>query len=90
MIEAHLYGKLRHLAVNSAVTDDSVLEVDPARIVCLADLLSEIGIQPRETSNIFVNGRLSSLRRRVKDGDRVGVFPDDMALLYKWYFQKRE
>lgn len=90
MIEVHLYGKLRRFAMNSAVSGDSILELDPTNVGCLADVLSAIGIQPQETSNIFVNGRLSSLTRRVENGDRVGVFPDDMALLYKWYFQKTE
>jgi hypothetical protein len=24
----------------------------------------------------------------VKKGDRLGIFPDDMQLLYKWHFEK--
>jgi hypothetical protein len=43
-----------------------------------------------ETSNIFVNGQLCALSKEIKDGQRVGVFPDDMALLYKWYFPKQK
>jgi hypothetical protein len=43
-----------------------------------------------ETSNVFVAGELCALSKNVEDGQRVGVFPDDMALLYKWYFNKQK
>ncbi|MCK4571218.1 MoaD/ThiS family protein [Candidatus Bipolaricaulota bacterium] len=43
---------------------------------------------PREElgSNVFLNGRYANLESPVQDGDRLGLFPDDMQLLYKWYF----
>jgi len=46
-------------------------------------------VAPEETSNIFIEGELCGLWRPLNDGERVGVFPDDMALLYKWYFPKK-
>jgi len=39
-------------------------------------------------SNIFLNWQYSGLNRRVQKGDRLAIFPDDMQLLYKWYFRK--
>jgi hypothetical protein len=41
-------------------------------------------------TNIFLNGELSGLGRKVIDGDRLGIFPDDMQLLYRWYFNRVE
>ena len=38
--------------------------------------------------NIFLNGEYSGLGRLVKDGDRLGIFPDNMQLLYRQYFEK--
>lgn len=90
MIEVHLYGKLRRFAPNKETAGDSIVLIDAARASTVSGVLSEIGITPDEVSNIFVNGELSAPGRAVADGDRVGVFPEDMALLYKWYFQKKE
>ena len=39
--------------------------------------------------NIFLNGEYSNLSRPVRDGDRLGIFPYDMQLLYKWHFKKK-
>ncbi|MDP2662618.1 MAG: hypothetical protein Q8R28_18020 [Dehalococcoidia bacterium] len=52
-------------------------------------VLARMGIALEDTSNIFLNGELSTPTRRVDDGDRLGIFPDDMALLYSWYFVKK-
>ena len=41
-------------------------------------------------ANIFLNHTYSALERPVHPGDRLAVFPDDMQLLYKWYFEKQE
>lgn len=55
----------------------------------VGDIIHRIGIPLDEVgSNIFLNGEYSGLRRQVQDGDRLGIFPDDMQLLYKWYFNK--
>jgi len=52
-------------------------------------VLERLGIPMEEVgSNIFLNWQYSVLTRKVKDGDRLAVFPDDMQLLYKWYFAK--
>jgi molybdopterin converting factor small subunit len=51
----------------------------------VADLLRELGIDPeREVSNIFVNGRYDyhARSRLLRDGDRLGVFPRNMGMLY--------
>lgn len=88
MIEVRLFGKHRRLAPNSAPDADSVIKVPVQSGDTILSVLARIGIPLVETSNIFLNGELSTPSRRVKPGDRLGVFPDDMALLYKWYFTR--
>ena len=89
MVEAHLYGKLRRFTDNQDPTRDSVVAVPINDGDTIQDIIRRIGIPLKEVgSNIFLNGEYSALERKVKDGDRLGVFPDDMQLLYKWYFVK--
>lgn len=89
LIEVHLYGKLRRFATDSDPTADSIVYVSAARGETIEDILRKIGIPQEELGmNIFLNGEYSSLMRQVRSGDRLGVFPDDMQLLYKWYFHK--
>ncbi len=89
MIEVHLYGKLRRFTDNQDPTRDSIIYIPVEEGDTIEDVVRRIGI-PLEAlgSNIFLNGEYSALGRKVKDGDRLGVFPNDMQLLYKWYFNK--
>ena len=90
MIEVHLYGKLRRFTDNQDPTRDSIIYVPVLDGDTIGNIIRHIGI-PLEAlgSNIFLNGEYSALERKVKDGDRLGVFPNDMQLLYKWYFSKK-
>ena len=91
MIEVHLYGKLRRFADKQDPTSDSVLHAPVEEGDTIEDVVKRIGI-PREElgRNIFLNGTLSALSREVKDGDRLGLFPWDMSLLYRQYFPVHE
>ena len=84
MIEVRLYGLLRRYAEEKEVTGDSIVCVSMEEGDTVEEVLRRIGIDPQEVSNIFVNGTYSyrALRLRVKDGDRLGVFPKDMGMLY--------
>lgn len=89
MIEVHLYGKLRRFADNQNPSSDSIVYVPFASGITIRGVAESIGIPLQEIgSNIFLNGVYSILDNKVKDGDRLGLFPDDMQLLYKWYFNK--
>jgi len=89
LIEVHLYGKLRRFSDNLDPTRDSIVNLPVEEGDTIEDILRRIGIPNEEIgSNIFLNGEYSALKRRVRDGDRLGVFPDNMQLLYKWYFHK--
>ncbi len=90
-VEVHLYGKLRRFAKDRDPASDSILRIRSASGETIGALLDRIGI-PREElgANLFLNGEYSDLSRPLRPGDRLGVFPDDMQLLYKWYFAKRK
>ena len=89
MIEVHLYGKLRRFTDNQDPTRDSIVYIPVEKGNTIEDIINHIGIPHKSLgSNIFLNGEYSALTRKVEDGDRLGVFPDDMQLLYKWYFSK--
>ncbi|MFW9948385.1 MAG: MoaD/ThiS family protein [Candidatus Odinarchaeota archaeon] len=66
------------------------LEIEAEGIEIVADILKKYSIEDSETSHIFVNGIYAGFRKKVKDGDRVGLFPKNMGLLYKWYFTRVE
>ena len=87
MIEVHLYGKLRRFADNSDPQSQSVAPVQWQLGDTVGQIIDRLGMPIEELgSNIFVNGRYANLESPVQDGDRLGLFPDDMQLLYKWYF----
>jgi molybdopterin converting factor small subunit len=91
MIEVHLYGKLRRFADKHDPTSDSVLHAPVQEGETIEDVVKRIGILREELGrNIFLNGTLSALSREVKDGDRLGLFPWDMSLLYRQYFAVHE
>ena len=90
MIEMHLYGKLRRFSDSSDPRRESIIYVPLEEGDTIRDVIERIGIPLDELGlNIFLNGEYSNLSRPVRDGDRLGIFPDDMQLLYKWHFKKK-
>ncbi len=82
MIEVHLYGKLRRFSNNQDPIRDSIIYVPVEDGDTIEDIIRRIGIQIEEIgSNIFLNGEYSALGRTVKGGDRLGIFPDNMAMI---------
>jgi molybdopterin converting factor small subunit len=87
MIEIHLYGKLRELADDPTTTAQSIVLVSWQPGDTVGKIVARVGIAKTDLgSNVFLNGRYANLESPVQDGDRLGLFPDDMQLLYKWYF----
>ncbi len=82
MIEVPLYGKLRRFADNPETSGDSVTYVPAAAGDAIRDVIERMGIPFQEVGkNIFLNGEYSPLSRKVTDGDRLGIFPDDMQMI---------
>ena len=88
-VEVHLYGKLRRLAGCQDTASECVVSAPVRDGATIADVLARLGVPLAETSNLFLNGQLSLPTRPVQPGDRLGAFPTDMALLYRWYFAKK-
>ena len=90
MIEVHLYGKLRCFSDDRNPRRESIVYVPVEDGDTIRDVIGRIGIPMDEIGrNVFLNGEYSRLSRPVRGGDRLGLFPDDMQLLYRWYFVKR-
>lgn len=81
-VEVWLYGKLRRFAPHGRPGANSVLLVEAVPGEAIEGLLERLGIPMPEVSNVFLNGRLAGVGQEVKEGDRLGLFPDDMSLLY--------
>jgi len=89
VLEVHLYGKLCRFAEGKDPTQDSIVRVKVTEGETIEDVVHRIGIPLGEIgANIFLNGEYSALARKVTPGARLGLFPDNMQLLYKWYFRE--
>lgn len=85
MIEIHLYGNLRRFAENPTIHAESIARVAWRKGDTVAAVLTRLGVDhAQEVSNIFINGTYHYRARemRLNDGDRLGVFPRNMCLLY--------
>jgi molybdopterin converting factor small subunit len=90
LIDVHLYGKVRRFSGDSNPRREAVLNMEVEGDATISDIIRRIGIPPEELGrNIFLNGEVSTLDRKVRDGDRLGLFPDDMQLLYRQYFPRK-
>ena len=82
MIEVHLYGKLRRFTDNLDPSRDSIVHIATENGDSIADIIQRIGIPGNEVgTNIFLNGEYSPQSRKISNGDRLGVFPDDMQMI---------
>ena len=91
-INVILYGDLRTKADETDARTGSIgkKEIEKAGLESISDILENLGLDESDVSHIFLNRDYSSLDRKVHDGDRVALFPKDMALLYKWYFTRKK
>jgi molybdopterin converting factor small subunit len=93
MIEIHLYGSLRRFCGQTDPTAESIVTLPWQPGDTVASVAEQVGIPLEELgANLFLNGRYARLDAEIGDGDRLGLFPGDMQLLYKWYFdpERRE
>jgi hypothetical protein len=90
-LEIHLYGKLRKYTGNNDPRSESTSTIKVEKGTTIREALQKIKVPTEEVgTNIFFNTEYSSLDRPLKEDGRLGVFPDDMNLLYKWHFRKKE
>jgi molybdopterin converting factor small subunit len=84
-IKLILYGNLRKkVKSNDKVTGNplklNIREEDKINIIY--DILKKFNLKESEISHIFVNGKYCGLGTRLQDGDRVGIFPKNMGLIF--------
>jgi len=79
-----LYGKLRRnfkdvdLERGLPVT----LNIERSNVHFVYDIVEKFAISEDELSHIFVNGKYCGIGKEIRDGDRVGLFPKNMALMF--------
>lgn len=82
MVEVHLYGKLRRFSDNQEPSQDSIIYVPVREGDTIRDIVRRIDIPFEELgNNIFLNGRYFDVEHQVKDGNRLGLFPNNMAMV---------
>ena len=57
-MKVHLYGSLRHYAVDSRPDRESVVRMVPRQGETVGTVLEQVGISPSEVYHIFLNGVL--------------------------------
>ena len=83
-ISVKFYGELRdrlpYKKMKAGIPNTLKIEINEFKTVL--DLLKEFGIAENEISHIFVNGVYSGAGKIIKDGDRIGIFPKRMGLMF--------
>jgi len=85
VIKVKLYGDLRKKEPqqNSFEGAPSTMNIEDDGIETIFDILKKFSIEETEISHIFVNHKYSGPGKEVRDGDRVGLFPRNMALIFE-------
>lgn len=83
-IKIKIYGDLREKAPELSINGGapSTLNIKTDGINSIFDILNKFRINPDEISHIFVNGKYSGPGKEVKNGDRIGIFPKRMGLMF--------
>lgn len=84
VIRIKLYGDLRE-KTPSLKNDHgipSTINIGASEVKTVLDILNKFNITEDEISHIFVNSRYSGIEKEVKDGDRIGIFPKRMGLIF--------
>lgn len=91
-LKVKLFGDLKKKVPNQTnnIGFPSILNIENKGIERVLDIVTKLFIKESEVSHIFVNNRYAGLRKKVKNGDTIALFPTKMSLLYKWYYHREE
>ncbi len=83
-ITVKLYGKLRERVKETSIKEGlpATLNIEVEGLRSIFDILNTLEIDEKEISHIFVNGVYMGSGTQIKDGDRIGIFPTNMALIF--------
>ena len=84
-ISVKLYGDLREKIPHKkyGIGIPHTLKIETDKLKTVLDILKDLNIDIDDISHIFVNGIYSGAGKLVKKGDRVGIFPKRMGLMFK-------
>jgi len=79
-----LYGKLRENVKDVDLEKGLpfTLKIEESNVHIVNDIVDKFAIREDELSHIFVNGKYCGIGKEVREGDRVGLFPKNMALMF--------
>lgn len=81
-IHVKLYGqlkdKLKEQSYNAGTPSTTYFKDNEINVVL--DILKKFNIDGSEIGQVFVNGKYCGLGKQLKEGDRIGLFPKNMAL----------
>ena len=79
-----LYGKLRDHVENVKLEKGLpfTFNVEENNVHFVYDIVEKLAINENELSHIFVNGKYCGIGKEIRNGDRVGLFPKNMALMF--------
>ena len=79
-----LYGKLREYVkvIDLEKGLPVTFNIDRSNVQFVYDIIEKFAISKDELSHIFVNSRYCGIGKEIQDGDRVGLFPKNMALMF--------
>ena len=79
-----LYGKLRENVKDVDLEKGLPVtcNIEASNVHFVYDIVEKFAIREDELSHIFVNGKYCGIRKDIRDGDRVGLFPKSMALMF--------
>lgn len=83
-ITVKLYGILREKLSEEKLDSPLplTLVISKSSYRTVNDIMQEYNINEDEISHIFVNGAYCGSGKEVKEGDRVGLFPKKMAIMF--------
>jgi len=82
LITVILYGNLKEKQGSDIGASPYKKEIDGVNIISVADILKIFNIEIIEVSHIFVNSKYCGPGKEVKNGDRVGIFPKNMGVMF--------
>ena len=79
-----LYGKLREKVKDIDLEKGLpvTFKIEDNNVRFVYDIIEKLGIKENELSHIFVNSKYCGIGKEIKTGDRVGLFPRNMALIF--------
>lgn len=84
VIRIKLYGDLKEkvpLSKNDP-SAPSTLDIEINESKTVLEVLNKLNIKKDEISHIFLNNRYSGIKKEVKNGDRIGIFPKRMGIMF--------